>query len=77
VPPAILALTEPAPRPSKEITELRTEEDEQQFIVESNATMAKDEDKFARLRAYLLREPASTWQRLKDKVFGGPAGGGK
>jgi hypothetical protein len=72
VPPNILALTEPAPRPSKAIDELRTEEDESQFVIEADATMAKDEAQFARLRAYLTQKPRTWWQ----KMFGRPAGGG-
>lgn len=74
-PPEIKALTTPAPRPTKKIDELRTERDEQDFIIESNAAMAKDEGTFQRLRELLEGEP-TWWEKIK-RYFGGPAGGGE
>lgn len=64
----------PAKGTTKKITELRTEGDEQQYIVEAHAKMAKDDENFARLREYLTRKPKRWWQRLWG---GGPAGGGR
>lgn len=72
MPPNILALTEPAPRPSKAIDELRTEEDETDFVIQADAAMAKDAEQFAQLRAYLTKKQQTLWQKL----FGRPAGGG-
>lgn len=69
------ALTTPAPRPTLKIDELRTEGDEQQYIIQAAAAMAKDEGTFQRLRELLADDPGF-WQRLKA-AFGAPAGGGK
>ncbi len=69
------ALAQPAPRPTKAITELKTEGDEQVYITQAAAAMAKDERTFARLREFLEGEP-TTWQRFKA-FFGAPVGGGK
>ena len=75
-PPNVKALTTPAPRPTKAITELRTEGDEQEYIVQAAAAMAKDESTFRRLREFLEGEP-TFWQRIKNFFGGSPAGGGK
>jgi hypothetical protein len=74
----VLALTEPAKGTTKKIEELRSEGDEQQFIVEANATMAKDRQDKLRLREYLMRETGSWLARIKKRLWGGgPAGGGR
>lgn len=74
-PPQIKALTTPAPRPTKPIQDLRTERDEQDYILEAHAAMAKDERTFQRLRELFESDP-TWWERVKA-FFGGPAGGGK
>lgn len=71
-----MALTEPNQKTTKDITELRTEGDEQTYIVEAHARMTKDDDDKARIRA-LFAEDQSWWARFKAMLRGGPAGGGK
>lgn len=64
----LLALTEPTPGPTKAIDELKTEGDERDFVIQSNAALHKANADKARIRALVVPKP-SLWQRFRN-LFG-------
>jgi hypothetical protein len=68
----LYALTEPTPGATKKIDELRTQKDEEDFIVQTDAGLKKANADKARIRA--LMNPCGFWKKLFGRCS--PAGGG-